>query len=99
MRNENIFISGFLGEKTTFKVGWTFIVKDHMFVTDSIKDFESIIFLVRNPYDAHIAEYNLKQTENQLGSANESDFFSSGKVLFLRRQQHLFVTALNLTSS
>ena len=68
--------SGFLGEPTKYSKRWTFIVKNHMLLMNALGAYDSAIFLVRNPYKAHVAEYNRMKTYDQLGHAKTSDFFS-----------------------
>ena len=49
-----------------------------MVLKSNMDVYDSAILLVRNPYKAHIAEYNRKKTSDKLGYANADDFFSKG---------------------
>ena len=71
-------ILGFLGDLNRFRNGWTLIIKNHMVLKSNMDVYDSAILLVRNPYKAHIAEYNRKKTSDKLGYAKVDDFFSKG---------------------
>ena len=45
---------------------------------DNMENYQSVIFVVRNPYDAYMAEYNRQASQNHLGYATETDFRSEG---------------------
>ena len=63
-----------------------FLIKFHAFDKNIAKKFKfrSVLFIVRNPYDAFIAEYNRENTGgNHLGILNEERFYSAGTILSL----------------
>ena len=55
----------------------TLVVKDHMF-QNNMKIYNSAILLIRNPYKAHIAEFNRQKSSNKTGYATDADFLSEG---------------------
>ena len=67
-------VSGLLGEKDA-EGGNVFVWKDHMF-NNHMKNYQSAIFLVRNPYDAHTAEFNRLTTNSHTGHASNDAFLS-----------------------
>ena len=59
---------------------YTFVIKDHMLGGASIKRYyESVVLLIRNPYFAHIAEFNRMKSEGKVGFARKEDFTSKGR--------------------
>ena len=73
--------AGFLGENPGVAQKYTFVMKDHMLGGTSIKryHYESVILLIRNPYFAHIAEFNRMKSEGKVGFAKKKDFASKGR--------------------
>ena len=57
----------------------TFVIKDHMLYKDTMRRYPSAIFLVRNPYDAYVADFNriYSKDKNPVGFANETTFAHS----------------------
>ena len=55
----------------------TFVIKNHLF-DNNVEDYHSVIFLVRNPYDAYIANFNrVESGNNHVGLADARDFAES----------------------
>ena len=79
-------LAGFLGELVRDSYEGVFLIKFHAFDKNIAKKFKfrSVLFIVRNPYDAFIAEYNRENTGgNHLGILNEERFYSAGTILSL----------------
>jgi len=58
----------------------TFVIKNHLLEDDlPVTNFTSIIFLVRNPYNAYIADFNriYSEGQNHVGYAKENAFDKS----------------------
>ena len=55
------------------------VVKTHGFDRNSLKSFERVILIIRNPFNALLAFFNYAQTINQTGYAGVKSFFSGGK--------------------
>ena len=71
-----LFCLGFLGEMPSEQKR-TFIIKNHLF-QNNVKKFHSVIFLIRNPYDAIVADFNRCFSEkNHVGYASEEAFTKS----------------------
>ena len=79
--------SGYLGEMPEIASKFTFVIKDHLFKKDhgNLTMYHSIIFLVRNPYPAYIAEFNRMKSNSQTGFAKKNDFLSKSKLLSLHK--------------
>ena len=56
-----------------------------MVLKDTMSGYDSAILLVRNPYKAHVAEYNRIKTSDQIGHAKTDDFFTEGNC------NHIFI--------
>ena len=59
-----------------------FLIKYHLFNQDIAKqfNFHSVLLIVRNPYNAFVAEYNRRKTgQNHVGTANEEVFHTKGR--------------------
>jgi len=54
----------------------TIVVKEHMY-KNNMKKYSSAILLVRDPYKAHIAEFNRRKSD-KTGYASEKAFLSKG---------------------
>ena len=85
------FFVGFLGELSRFS-DRTLVVKDHLFNTNIDKKYHSLIFIVRNPYDAYVAEFNRQHSNGHVGHAAEK-LFATGKRYAVKAR-----TALNVKS-
>ena len=59
------------------------VIKDHMNPTrggdSQMSQYDSVILLVRNPYNAHIAEFNREQSNSKRGHAANEAFLSRGE--------------------
>ena len=71
-----LYVTGHLGEKPG-DMAKTFVIKDHMF-SNSMRKWHSAIFLVRNPYDAQVADFHRMQSSSHVGYAKPSDFHTLG---------------------
>ena len=65
---------GFLGEKTVPKNGETLFQKSHVFEERRIPNPKGFLFLVRNPFDAAIAEWKRRHGQGHTGTAKERIF-------------------------
>nr|XP_009860420.3 WSC domain-containing protein 1-like [Ciona intestinalis] len=74
-RDKALFKSGLLGELQPKGVA---IVKDHIFERKNVYDYNSAVILIRNPYDAWIAEFNRKMSNSHVGSVNKARYYNKG---------------------
>jgi hypothetical protein len=66
---------GFKGESTNPLKGQTMIVKSHFPSNQRVMDSaKALIFVVRNPYDAIIAEYKRRRGHGHTSTVKESVF-------------------------
>lgn len=70
---------GFFGEMIDSSDGTTFGVKDHYIHGKKRSgSYEKAIILIRNPYDAFVAEFNRK-SKGHVGHRNSDDFVTTRK--------------------
>ena len=65
--DKSLYNGGFIGEKENIRDGTTIVVKNHdlsNYHVLGLRDAKGILLLVRNPYDAILAEFNRQQSEN-----------------------------------
>jgi len=74
-------ISGLLGEMLS-DYSKTIVIKKHEYPMKMGPE-QNVILIIRNPFDAYIAEFN-RQSGGHVGHANEKVFSSSSKF-----QEHL----------
>ena len=72
---EKLYRSGFTGEYDHASSGRTIAVKTHGVA--NMEYSEGIILLVRNPYDAILADFNRQASGSHTGSASINDFAES----------------------
>ena len=74
---------GFKGELKDWRKGTTIAVKTHNSNPKHISEFKAVILIIRNPYNALIAEHNRQFGGDHVGFAPESKRKGKGKA---RRQ-------------
>ena len=55
------------------------VIKTHRYNKNEIYNYKRAILLIRNPFDAILAEYNREVKHNQTETAGEDRFKSEGK--------------------
>lgn len=76
-----MYLSGLIGEKSPIDSGETVVIKDHiMHSSDYTSQYTGAILLIRNPYDAIVAEYNRFRTLSHVGSVGNELLKSRGKI-------------------
>lgn len=77
-----LYCPGFFGELLDWKSGKTLGIKEHVLYLRSYAEisgmFEKFIFLIRNPFDSLLAEYN-RMVSGHVGHREGTDFKASGK--------------------
>ena len=71
-----LYAGGFIGEKEKWRNGRTILIKNHDHKRNLSNEAKGVVLLVRNPYDAILAEFNRFQSSNHTGSASLENFNS-----------------------
>ena len=80
-RDPGLLHSGhFPGEE--YQDGRVVVVKTHGMLDSS--EYQRAVLLIRNPFDAILAEYNRQQTQNQTQIAARDSFKTIGKIQYNR---------------
>ncbi|CAK8695515.1 sialate:O-sulfotransferase 1-like [Clavelina lepadiformis] len=74
--DKKLYKTGFLAEALPVWKNRTVVVKDHMFIENTMFFYQSVIAIIRNPYDAIVANYNSKCSRSHTGTASEKQFQS-----------------------
>ncbi|XP_076800115.1 sialate:O-sulfotransferase 1-like [Clavelina lepadiformis] len=86
---------GFLAESPNVSKHRSVVVKDHMMNNNRMSLYETAILIVRNPYDAMVAEFNRLATDgNQTGFARENQFQSKNFDKSFKFLSHLWLDVI-----
>ncbi|CAK8683719.1 unnamed protein product [Clavelina lepadiformis] len=86
---------GFLAEPPDVSKHRSVVVKDHMLNENRMSLYESAILIVRNPYDAVVAEFNrVASNRNQTGFASEKQFQSQKFDKIFKLRSHSWLTVI-----
>jgi len=59
------------------------VIKDHLFSNTGgasrLGRYDGLILLIRNPYDAHVAEFNRIHSKSKRGYASNEEFLSESR--------------------
>ncbi|XP_039267245.2 sialate:O-sulfotransferase 2-like [Styela clava] len=83
---ELIFAHGFIGERLPADSGKTVVIKDHVLHSLDAFKYKSAILLIRDPYDAILAEYNRFRTLGHVASVSDEMLKSRDFHLFVNRK-------------
>nr|XP_026696645.1 WSC domain-containing protein 2-like [Ciona intestinalis] len=76
-KDPGVFKSGMFGEGDNPTSRRTLVVKahpSHEYLINITASFDKIVLLIRNPYEAFVAEFNRKMTKDHTGFAQVDDF-------------------------
>ena len=74
------YVIGFLAEPPEISKVRSVVVKDHMLANNTMSSYQSAILIIRNPYDAMIADFNRFASDgDHTAVVSEKRFQSKGK--------------------
>ncbi|XP_039267205.2 sialate:O-sulfotransferase 2-like [Styela clava] len=73
-KDEVLYEGGMLGEYLPYSSGRTIVVKDHLFELKISPLYTMAVLLIRNPYDATLAEFVRRKTLNHTGVVDNDIF-------------------------
>jgi len=87
-RDTPVFRKGFLGEMTRGGI----LIKHHLY-EDELKRFNAIVFIIRDPYQSMISEFQRQKTKSHTGVV-EKDRFKSDFVIYDKETLRVLATKL-----
>ena len=75
----SFFIIGFYGEKLDPRKRNVFVIKDHFGeLTKKYRNYDTVIFIIRNPYNAIRSDFNRQKTNSHTNHIEDKILLTEG---------------------